>query len=584
MRNCLHMPALAAALLLGATAGCDRPSQGKPDAHEHGDDGGGHGHDQGGREGLDPTSITHFTSKVLLFLEYPHLVRGEQADFLAHFSVLSTGEPVRSGSLVFEVTPPNGSPVSLTLDAPRRDGLFVPEWVFQTPGEHRIRLLISSPQVQDVLDVGSVIVHANVHDAEHAAEAAAGDDPPDIVPFLLEQQWKIELLLATASRQTLTHRITAPARIVPKQGTSATAGPPIAGRLLPPDGKPFPRVGQRVEAGEVLAYVEPPLPVTEAVQLVANRAQIQALELEIALRELDLDMKTAEIEKAIRTTSARLDFAKRASGRADELREKGVGTEQQLDKAEQDLQLAQADQDAAMASQRANNAVRTRLGELRARTEVGLDKNDGREWQMHLAIKAPVSGVVVYSVAVEGEQVAAHATVFRIVNADRVWVTASVSEFDLGSLTASPGATLSLLAFPGWGTDIINEAGGRFVHLGTVVDDLSRVVPITYELPNPDGRFRIGMLAEVQVATKTAEEVVAIPEEAVVMDNGRPIAFVMLEGETFQRRELQLGIRDNGFVEIVSGVEVSERVATKGSYALKLASQSPSSFGAGHVH
>ena len=122
------------------------------------------------------------------------------------------------------------------------------------------------------------------------------------------------------------------------------------------------------------------------------------------------------------------------------------------------------------------------------------------------------------------------------------------------------------------------------MHLGTVVDDLSRVVPITYELPNPDGRFRIGMLAEVHVATQSATEVVAIPEDAVVMDNGRPIAFVMLDGENFQRRELKLGIRDNGFVEIKSGVEVGERVATRGSYALKLASQSPSSFGAGHVH
>ena len=122
------------------------------------------------------------------------------------------------------------------------------------------------------------------------------------------------------------------------------------------------------------------------------------------------------------------------------------------------------------------------------------------------------------------------------------------------------------------------------MHLGTVVDESSRVVPITYELPNPDGRFRVGMLAEVHVATQRAEEVVAITEQAVVMDNGRPVAFVMLEGETFQRRELKLGIRDNGFVEIKSGVEVGERVATKGAYALKLASQSPSSFGAGHVH
>ena len=583
MKNCLRMLALAAALTLSGTAGCGRPAQ--DEANEHGHGGGAvHGHDQGSGEGLEPTSITHFTSKVLLFLEYPHLVQGEQADFLAHFSVLSTGEPVRSGSLVFEVTPPNGPPVNLTLDAPRRDGLFVPEWIFKTPGTYGLRLLLNSSQVQDVLDVGSVIVHASTHDAEHAAQAAAGEEPPDLVPFLMEQQWKIDLLLEKASRQTLTHRIKAPARIVPKHGASAVVSPPIAGRLSPPNGTHFPYVGQRVEAGEVLAFVEPPLPATDAAQLTANRAWIQALKLEIAFRKLDLDMKTAEIERAVRVATATLDFAERTKVRADELLQKGVGTDQQADKAEQDIRLARAELDAAMASKRANDEVRTLLGELRAGTHIDFDMSEGRSARPRMPMKAPISGVVVKSTSVEGEQVEAHASVFRIVNADPVWVTAHVSEFDLGSLSARPGATLSLPAFPGWQTDIIHEAGGRFVHLGTVVDDLSRVVPITYELPNPDGRFRIGMLAEVHVATQSATEVVAIPEDAVVMDNGRPIAFVMLDGENFQRRELKLGIRDNGFVEIKSGVEVGERVATKGSYALKLASQSPSSFGAGHVH
>ncbi len=583
MQNCLRMLALSAALALGATAGCSRSVHGESDGHDH-SGGAEHGHDQGSDEGLEPISVTLFTPKVLLFMEYPHLVQGEQADFLAHFSVLSTGEPVRSGSLTFEITPPNGSTVNLALDAPRRDGLFVPEWVFKTPGEHRLRLLLNSPQVQDVLDVGSVIVHASAHDAEHAADAMAGDEPPDVVPFLLEQQWKIELLLATASRQTLTHRITAPARIVPKHGTSAVASSSVAGRLSPPTNGHFPHVGQRVEAGEVLAFVEPPLPATDAIQLLANQTWMQSLELEIAFRKLDLDTKAAEIEREVRSATAKLVFAKKAKDREHELLEKGIGTDQTHEKAEQDLRIAQAGHDAAMASKRANHDVRTRLGELHAKADIDFDISGGRTARQSLPIKAPISGMVVMSASVEGEQVEEHALVFRIVNAERVWVRANVSEFDLGLLSANHDATLSLLAFPSWQTDILGEAGGRFVHLGTVVDEVSRVVPITYELPNSDGRFRVGMLAEVQVATQTADEVVAIPEEAVVMDNGRPIAFVMLAGETFQRRELALGIRDHGFVEIESGVDAGERVATKGSYALKLASQSPSSFGAGHVH
>ncbi len=591
MQDCLRMLALVATLTLVMAAGCDRQTQGQSELHGHDHHGGGRGHggggheqDGGGDEGLEPISVTMFTPELLLFMEYPHLVVGEPADFLAHFSVLSTGEPVRSGSLTFEVTPPNGPRVKSTLDGPRRDGLFVPSWVFKTSGEHKIRLIISGPQAQDVVHVDNVIVHANVHDAEHLAESMAAKEPGYVVPFLLEQQWKVQLLLATATRRTMTHRITAPARIVPKHGTSAVVSPPVAGRFSPPRDEHFPRVGQRVEAGEVLAYVEPPLPATDAVQLMANQTWMQSLVLEIAFRKLALDTKAAEIENEVRAATAKLVFAKKAKDREHELLNKGIGTDQRHDKAEQDLKLAQAGYDAAMASKRANDEVRKQLGDLHAKADIGFDISAGRAARQHLPIKAPISGVVVMSASVEGEQVEEHTPVFRIVNADRVWVRANVSEFDLGLLSASPDATLSLPAFPGWQTEILGEADGRFVHLGTVVDEVSRVVPITYELPNPDGRLRVGMLAEVQVATKRAEDVVAIPQEAVVMDNGRPIAFVMLEGETFQRRELELGIRDSGFVEIVSGVEAGERVATRGSYALKLASQSPSSFGAGHVH
>ena len=54
--------------------------------------------------------------------------------------------------------------------------------------------------------------------------------------------------------------------------------------------------------------------------------------------------------------------------------------------------------------------------------------------------------------------------------------------------------------------------------------------------------------------------------------------------EAFQRRDLEVGIRDNGFVQVVSGIKEGERVATKGPYAVKLSSLAPAAFGHGHGH
>ena len=59
---------------------------------------------------------------------------------------------------------------------------------------------------------------------------------------------------------------------------------------------------------------------------------------------------------------------------------------------------------------------------------------------------------------------------------------------------------------------------------------------------------------------------------------------VVLDGETFVRREVQLGIRDGGLVEVLSGVEPGDRVVVDGAYLVKLAAASPDTFGDGHAH
>ena len=59
---------------------------------------------------------------------------------------------------------------------------------------------------------------------------------------------------------------------------------------------------------------------------------------------------------------------------------------------------------------------------------------------------------------------------------------------------------------------------------------------------------------------------------------------VELDGETFERRVLELGIRDGEWIEVRSGVAAGERVVSSGATLVKLASANPDAFGAGHAH
>jgi membrane fusion protein, heavy metal efflux system len=64
----------------------------------------------------------------------------------------------------------------------------------------------------------------------------------------------------------------------------------------------------------------------------------------------------------------------------------------------------------------------------------------------------------------------------------------------------------------------------------------------------------------------------------------RAIAFVQVAGETFETRDLTLGIRDGEFVQVLSEVAEGERVVTKGAYAIRLASVSATIPAHGHAH
>jgi hypothetical protein len=77
---------------------------------------------------------------------------------------------------------------------------------------------------------------------------------------------------------------------------------------------------------------------------------------------------------------------------------------------------------------------------------------------------------------------------------------------------------------------------------------------------------------------------VAIPNGAILDENGTPVAYVQLGGETFERRVLTLGESDGRRTQIVEGIRPGEMVVTTGAYQIRLASLSPEGFSGGHAH
>ena len=497
-------------------------------------------------EELEPTSQTIFGARLLLYLEHAPPVRGENMRFLAHLSVRATGEPVRSGRVVLEI-----GGTSLAAVAPERAGLFVPEGVVASPGEHPSRLVVECDQASETLQLEPILVHPSL-DAARAVAAGEGEAPVDSVPFLMEQQWRVKLLLGVAESRSMTERLLVPAQVVTPEGAEADVAPPVEGRLLDSPSGPMPRTGQLVEAGQVLAMVEPPLSASDL-------AQLDALELEFQLKALDVVRAASESEVQLR-------FAERESARLANLRAQGLSTQQELDQAARDLALAQGAAQSAGATKKA-------LDELLARR--GSAQGSARR----LPLVAPITGTVTAAPRVAGETIVSSEQVFHILDSSQLWIEGRVSEFDLARIGRNPAARATFPALPGSELDL-----GASSYSSPRIDPVSRTLVLRYEVANTSGELRAGLLAELGIATESAQAAVAIPREALVHDQGTPTAYVMLEGELFQKRELELGIEDGGYVEVRKGIALGEHVATRGAHVVKLAALSPTSFGPGHQH
>ncbi len=118
------------------------------------------------------------------------------------------------------------------------------------------------------------------------------------------------------------------------------------------------------------------------------------------------------------------------------------------------------------------------------------------------------------------------------------------------------------------GTDGGEEVEGRVVRVSPVVDDSTGTVKVTTELRPSNSNFRPGAFVLVEIETDTHDDVVLIPKQAVVEEDGGTFVFVEND-DTAERRAVELGYQDDTAYEVLSGIDAGDRVVTAGQGNLK---------------
>jgi Cu(I)/Ag(I) efflux system membrane fusion protein len=96
----------------------------------------------------------------------------------------------------------------------------------------------------------------------------------------------------------------------------------------------------------------------------------------------------------------------------------------------------------------------------------------------------------------------------------------------------------------------------------------TRTARVRIELPNPNLALLPGMYADVDIATGSDEPVVAVPQSAVV-DSGAQQVVLLDRGEgRFEPRDVKLGRKGDGYVEVLNGVNDGDRVVVDGNFLI----------------
>lgn len=534
---------LTLVLLAALAAGCDRHDH--PSAHEE--------------EEPRTDAMTVHGGRHELFIEHRLLVAGVPATFITHVTDEVTGEARREGPITYVLQRGDEPPLEVPVPEVARLGIYLPSLTFPEPGEWTVTVRI--PWADGVNDV--VLPERTVFASEDEAKTSPEVEGPEGISFLKEQAWKVPVRVERAARRTLVERVRLPAQVQALSARQALVTPPLAGTLRAPDGAAIPAPGDRVEANQLVGWVVPPLAGADLLAFLTNRQQL-------ATQEADA---RARAERA----AVVLEQARRTHQRVRELEAERARSRREVEEAEAAERIAAAEEAAA-------TRLAALIAELRQTLAPGAAGGDPAQGLPAVALRAPISGTVVSVSAAQGEHVTPERALLRIVDTSVVAVEARVPEADAARLGEGRSAWVEAPGAPGEPVALTGDGAGRFLYAGVEVDPRTRTVPLVWEVQNQGGAYRPGQTLDAHVETSRAADVLALPRAALVAEDARWVVFVQLGGETFERRDVTLGVRDGEWVEVRSGVSEGEWVVTHGGLTIRLASVSSVIPAHGHAH
>jgi len=349
----------------------------------------------------------------------------------------------------------------------------------------------------------------------------------EVVEFEKERQWLLDFATKTSEYRAIPELVSAIGRAVPDLKHVMEVISPVDGHIDPDDLAIMPAAGERIQRGDVITAISPPL-TAENSWVEKRLAFIQAEEAyERAKRLIEND--------------------------AISLRE---------------YQLREREYEARRAG------YEHFIGHGESGTTHIIDEED------QLYLKASKDGVVSQNYVTPGRQINSGDPILSLYNPDYLWLELTGYSEEMDRLSEIRGIELRT------GRDqhvTLQENQLSLISLDEQSDITGTKSMITVAADNRDKRLKANQPVQAKIMTGSGDRGVAVPVSALFDEESHYVVFVQHSGDQFERRVVKPGGRYDGYVTITEGLSEGERVVTEGVYPLHLATGN-AEIGHGHSH
>lgn len=474
----------------------------------------------------EPIVITDYSERTELFVEFDPFIVNQPSTFLAHFTHMNTFKAFKKGRVDACLLFDNQKKECFPVDAPAFEGIFKPVAIPTQSGDAQLDISVEFDGIRVTHKLGTFKVYENIDQVPLIKE-----EEDNAISYLKEQQWKVDYATQIVKKRFLRESVSTFAKVEVPSNKEYILSAPVSG-IITLDSET--NIGMHVKKNMMVASITP---------LLGQKEDISTLQFELKKARANLALKISDNE------------------RLQELKAKNAVSKKRLIVAEQEYEMAKA--------QLAN--INQRLNQF----DTSSNEKTG------IALKSPIDGTIAKQLVVPGSYVKEGEPIVHIVNPDKLWLNINIPQSDTIKISKPLGVELQLND-----SSMIFTAGenAKFIYFNNRIDPKTRCASLLFEINNVPSQLNAGAGYAAKVYTGKVLESLAIPKSSIINDNGQHVVYVQVGGESFERRNVQTGLSDSGYIEVRSGVSEGEHIVSKGAYQVLLSVASPAAAGAGHAH